>query len=61
MLFALSARPWPAVAALVLDYYEREILGKFIVARHIRFSSVYRASWAPSTAGETPSPAPAPR
>ncbi|KAJ1458265.1 Phosphotyrosyl phosphatase activator [Pelagophyceae sp. CCMP2097] len=45
ILHALNGRPWRFIVNSVLGTYEREIIGKYVVARHIYFSSLFPATW----------------
>jgi len=45
VLFAFSSKSWIVINRAILKYYESEVLGTFVVARHLRFGTLFPASW----------------
>ncbi|KAJ8605493.1 hypothetical protein CTAYLR_000010 [Chrysophaeum taylorii] len=45
ILFALAKKPWHLVNNHIFDYYDKEVLGNFVVARHLLFGDLFPATW----------------
>lgn len=45
VLFDLSHKTWRQINTHILSYYEREVLGNLVVARHLLFGTLFSASW----------------
>lgn len=45
ILASLQDKPWRKINTQILLYYEKQVLGKFVVARHILFGRIFPATW----------------
>ena len=45
ILASLKGKTWRQINTQILLYYETQVLGKFVVARHILFGTIFKATW----------------